>query len=181
MHVRPCHVFGRPASGLQGVFHRLDGAFGVAVELAGVGHPGERGEVWPVVDHLLVGVYRIVVHAQFDLGVAHDTVVAGALRVGGQCPCSVPQRRREVVAREGEGPPGGEEFRGLGLELLGLVQQSFRPGVQGRVARLPHLLEVGVGQFDVRVEVFGVLPDLLLEGADQAVRRSACCLAEIER
>ena len=105
LHVRPGHVFGRPASGLQRELHRLDGAFGVAVELAGVGHAGERGEVGPAVDHLLVGVDRLVVHAQLDLGVANDAVVAGALRVESQGPRSVPQRRREVVAREGEGPP----------------------------------------------------------------------------
>src|SRR5918993_2003070 len=92
----------------------------------------------------------------------------------------MPERRREVVSREGEGPPRGEQLRRLILQVPGLIEQVFRLGVQGRVARLPHFLEIGIGQSDVRVEVFRVLLDLFLEGTDESIRRSARRLTEIE-
>ena len=92
----------------------------------------------------------------------------------------MPERRREVVSREGEGSTCGVQLCRLIFKLAGLIEQVFCLGVQGRVARLPYSLEIGIGQVDVCIEVFRVLPDFFLEGADETIRRSARGLAEIE-
>ncbi len=134
-------VLRRGPAGRDGEAHRGRRALEVAVQLAQIGDAGVGGEVGLAVDHRLqLACVGGGVAAELDERVDADerAHVSGAH--------AEPQRALEVMSRQCELAGGGES-----VGRARVAQDALGAGVVGRVAGLPHALQVGGGQGGAQV------------------------------
>ncbi len=96
---------------------------------------------------------RRAVAAKLDLGIDDDAVVASDARIDRGGPLAERERTAEVVSGQGERAEaaGGREIPWV--EAQGLIEDALGLRIEGRVARFPHLLEVGEPKLGVGVGI----------------------------
>ena len=151
--------------------HGLDRARVVASQFAGVRDTRERGQVGPHVGHPLRRRQRLVVTAQFVVGVDQHAQRALAVRGRSQRPPADRPGVVEPVLGQGQGA-GRDQHTGIGRRRLQQrVEQAASLDVQRRVSRLPHFLQEGVGQVEPRLLVGRIGLERLLGLGDGPVGR----------
>ena len=132
------------------------------MQLAHVGDPGEAGERWAPIDHLLSGCGSSRVAAELDFRVDDDAEGVGRCRLEAVGPLAYREGQGEVVASQGEEAAARERPRVVRRQRLCVLQGLGRLGVPRRIGGGTRLVEVGDAEVGEKAGAFTAHPDLLL-------------------
>jgi hypothetical protein len=146
-------VLGRAASGGDRQAHGRERTWQVPVELTEVGDPGIGRELRLDVDVVLERALRRPVAAELDLSIGDHSIVAGHARADPGGLLAERERAAEVVTGQGERTEAAGGGEVSGIEPQSLLEGALCPRIEGRIARLAHLLEVGEPELGVGVGI----------------------------
>jgi hypothetical protein len=169
LDTRPLGGLGPGRRGVDRRLHDGDGAGQIAVQLAGVGHPGVAGLIGPQVDHLLECRDRLVVAAELRVCVAEDTVARRLVLVAGDGPLAPVHGVLKLVAGQGERAQADQRVGVFGRQGQRLLQDALGARVVRRVTRFASALQVGQAEQGRAALVAAILAQALLQGADLAI------------